>query len=429
MNRVELVQLFRCISPLCNQLQGVLHRDVTQVAYSQWLRLYLDGLRACQIGLGTMSGGRSSSSTQGCDADIPPETAVLTHALKQTVNAMLLSSLVTPRWELVHCPRGVEELERLHTVPKRWQLHGGGAVVADSSGHVTATGAEIAELFTPQWMAEPLLGGSALTHWNGALRQQPRLPQQSATASAQEDPVSVTPQRAPAHLQSSPIRLVLPFSTLWQLKWEAHPRPAPAMSHSLQERRARLTLLQTIAQLMELQDAMVPKERGGESSHHSLCSLQVLSPSEEFDAICRLPHFVTQYQDRSGSSSCHKISADTFNLRAVCEHLPTRLAYLTHDQNRRSQELRGGQQAIDGAQGHPAVTLVGHSSELPMFRTLGLSLVRERSLLSSTALHLRAPRRHSVPVSAHRQALQDCSETIRRLTAREENIRQSFSQH
>lgn len=392
------------------------------------------------------------------------------------------------------------------------------------------------EVVSAGFLAEPLLGGASMDEWTAELRRAAGA--RVAAAERASDAAAVAASStggsngSNSHVQSLPsatatFHVCIPFSTLFQLNREAHLRSSSSDGSigntdalSLQERRARQTLLQAIHQVFQLQhdlarlsrnDADVKKKgnnattdttRGAgmpsseqqqqqcQATPPPLLSLHVWSPSQEFDALCDLPRVrpmlsasltTTTAMKGIGSSpssasslssssisSLSPSAAATLSLAVLCEQQQARIVYLTRyaalQQQRKEKQNshKNEKTAIPSSFSYSSpssssppqpLSLLTHGSELRTARALGAPLVRERSTFPAwrQQRHAAGDGRCSTggggvhgdasgnssgsgggssrSFAAHQQAWRGCGEMIRRMTAREENIRQSFTQH
>lgn len=384
------------------------HRDLTHVAYGEWFALYVQARKQW----------RALGASQA--------SAAL--AAKQHIDAQLLSSLFARHWTEV--PATASAISTY-----RWWWH-------TTSSPRPVTSSATLELCTPAFLTEPLLGGSQLR----LCMEDVRAAAIAESATPPQDRRSVDDVSAAAS-EDVP-SLILPFSSLWEVKQSAYWRPAaptpapdataasPASSTpataalSLQERQARQALLQSIDQLLQLQrDAEVSAHERGSSGGGGLANrLQrvcVLTPTEEWELLCALPRYrqsVAPSQPRWLSLGC------------LCEDTTARLAYCVHALSWQQQQQRSVKTAPPGNTAPRAVRALAIADDHPRLRGFSLPSVHERSCALEALQRRHTARRQlstatSAPAAAsvHDQARQGCSAAVRRMSNREENIRQSFS--
>lgn len=313
------------------------------------------------------------------------------------------------------------------------------------------------ELLSPGYLAEPLSGGADIADWMAELRLAVVREREVAGGAAQ-----TRCSESEAFAQRPSFHVCLPFSALFQLKYEAHfhsHHPHNSASQglplSLQERRARQTLLQSIHQVLQTQEDLNALSSDSFQRQPRVLQLHTWAPTEEFDALCDLPH--TRPLLLQGDQRNHQSGAKHLSLAAVCEVGSARVAYFARyaalkslilaqlESSRRGKESK----ETSGAVLPVPTALLAHGSDLRAFRALGVPLVRDRSTFAAwkqQMLHVcgegnsgtaaadianAAPggERRSSSSVAHRQAWRGCGEMIRQMTKREENIRQSFSQY
>ncbi|CBZ29961.1 conserved hypothetical protein [Leishmania mexicana MHOM/GT/2001/U1103] len=440
------------VSRFSAQLLSSPHRDITHVPYGDWFAIYVQA-RKCWHSLESVAPTCATSATRektkmgekSEQAEILE--ARLQHA-KQSIDAMLLSSLFARHWTEVQTA-ATSSSSSLSTY--RWWWHRDSLFSASAPANAPDCEAALPplELCTPDFLTEPLLGGSHLRLWMEDIR-----------VSSGATDVTCAPHDATAVPTA-----ILPFSSLWVVKQSAYWRPSAAAApdsggHSgagsngnetaaftLQERQARQALLQSVDQLLQLQRDAVERFNG------TLClpanQLQrvcVLSPTQEWDLLCDLPRYrQARYRPAREASSAstnvldHSTAACVspprwLSLSCLCENTTARLAYCAHLLNWRWQ-LKSSTNAPASKTAPVPVRVLSPSTEHAHLRSLLVSSLHEQSCMKAALQRRHAARRQSPSAvsgassaaTVHEQARKGCSDAVRRMSHREENIRQSFS--
>ncbi|EKF27632.1 hypothetical protein MOQ_008637 [Trypanosoma cruzi marinkellei] len=345
---------------LFERVVSVPHRNVTSVPYGEWFGLYVQALKGAQKNA-VISGDKE-------------ELRVARRAL----DVAFLSSVFSQKWTDVMLPNGSSS-----TTTTRWCQESTEAEWLLSSGTIHRR-----ELLTTSFLVEPLLSGRAIASWTAAVRRGDAF---SATAAADGE--------APAPTGM----IVIPFTALFQLRWEAYlchqtfsvggeGKKTPQHSFSLQERGARLTALQSLRHLLELQS---------DSKRKSRVQFVVWSPVNEFDAIMRVS------QVRAGLPDALK---GIFSLTHVCEQEVVRAAYLAHYLNFATQRA--------------PLTVLTSQMQYAKLHLLGLTNCCAKSELKfgeEGEQHRSCGNPNGV--SLHQQAVNRCGRLARRMSTREENLR------
>ncbi|CCW66247.1 unnamed protein product [Phytomonas sp. Hart1] len=444
--------LFKAIEPFAALLKSIPHRDATHIPYAQWLSLYLESL-----------GQRSQHSEML--SENKNEKALFRQQYCDAVDAMLLSSLMAPRWNLVLVPTNLAELQGMlpllngnneKTTHSKgpaplgasrtdlWYLNAhncgltlSSLVAADRFYDVGGGEDETLEVFTPKFMTEPLLGGSCLMHCTDELRQQGDLLRASKENSSGivRGKVGVD-NRAASYTDEPTIHLIIPFSCLWQIKHEAHLRSgnSAATNTSLQERGARQSLLQNIHHAFQLQ-ADLNRLNSSSTAPSPRIKLHVSNPTEEFDMICQLPRVRDSFMTLGNANSklLDEVKSQNFSLAMLCEKNPVRLAYflryslyriqLKRENAKKSAEAKQKDEK-ESEESPNELVMVAHFSEQRLFRGLGVPTLRSCSSVSS--IQRQGSLKEANSASTHKKAILECGEMVRRMTTREENLRQSI---
>ncbi|CCW63155.1 unnamed protein product [Phytomonas sp. EM1] len=433
--------LFKAIAPFAALLKSAPHRDATHIPYAQWLSLYVDSL------------GKAPHTAAIADAK-RAEKSLFIQQVHDIVDSMLLSSLLASRWNQVLVPSNPNELQSMISIERgnseKSEKEKGGAQMeatrsdlwylnprddpteslsaADWCYEVEGGKNNMLEVFTPKFMTEPLLGGSCLTHWTAELRRQGEL-----LRTFKEDRSELVGKgvgKATPTSSDRTVHLTIPFSCLWQIKHEAHLRPsASATATSLQERCARQSLLQGIHHAFQLQ-ADLKRLTTPPSAPAPLIKLHLSRPTEEFEMLCQLPRvrevlLTLRGADPNPTTEVDAAIRRNLSLAALCERTPIRLAYLlryslyrAYIRRRNAAKANGETETEETSEGFPsALVMISHPSEQRLFRSLGVPTLSHAS--ASTA------RNQKNSVSIHKKAMLECGEMVRRMTTREENLRQS----
>ncbi|KPI83376.1 hypothetical protein ABL78_7591 [Leptomonas seymouri] len=375
------------------------HRDVTHVEYGDWFTLYV----------GVRKGWRAKPNSTS-ESSVP-SLEEQQHA-KRAIDALLWSSLFARHWTEVQMHVSASPPEPHYC----WWWHPEASLKSQSAA---------LELCTSDFMTEPLLGGRYLQLWMEDVRSSSASADASNGANTSEVPT-----------------VVLPFSALWEVKRSAYWRPAASQSGappsspavaaapplSLQERQARQALLQTIDQLLQLQcDAAT---RSGQ-----LQRICVLSPTEEWDLMCQ----AQRLRQALSSPASTAVSLQWLSIGYLCVDASVRLAYVAHLLNWQQQQQFA---SSDHKCGLTPVRILSPSTEHAHLRSYALTSVHEHSSAKAaldrrcTARHQQSPSLSSAAFSpgsgataatVHGQARKGCSDAVRRMSTREENIRRSFS--
>ncbi|CAC9532253.1 conserved hypothetical protein [Leishmania infantum JPCM5] len=439
------------VSRFSAQLLSSPHRDITHVPYGDWFALYVQARKrwhSLEREPTCATSATREKSKMGERSEQAEILEVRSQHAKQSIDALLLSSLFARHWTEVQTAT-TSSSPPLSTY--RWWWHRGSLFSA--SAPANAPDCEAAspplELCTPEFLTEPLLGGSHLRLWMEDIRASSGM--KDVTCAARDATAVPT--------------AILPFSSLWVVKQSAYWRPSAAAGagagdHSgagssgnktaaftLQERQARQALLQSVDQLLQLQRDAV------ERCNSPLClpanQLQrvcVLSPTQEWDLLCDLPRYrQARYRSaREASSASTNVSDHStaacvlpprwLSLSCLCEDATARLAYCTHMLNWRWQ-LKSSTNAPASKTAPVAVRVLSPATEHAHLRSLSVSSLHEQSCMKTSlqrrhAARCQSPSAVSGALSAatvHEQARKGCSDAVRRMSHREENIRQSFS--
>lgn len=365
------------------------HRDATQQPYGEWFSLYV------RVRRGWKAARQGDAQQQQMDA-------------KTAIDALLWTSLFARHWT------EVEEKALLSPTAShyRWWWK------AEASLRTAVDTPAPLELCSAAFLTEPLLGGRYLQQWIADVRAS------STEAAAPSAPTDDSRTDAPT--------VLLPFSAVWAIKQSAYWRPSQPQSaalgtalpsFSLQERQARQSLLHTMDQLLQLQ-ADAATHRNGVHQR-----IAVISPTEEWDLLCDAPRL-----RQSLRLSHATVVPPWLSLGPLCEDGVARLAYCAHAldwQRRRNQAMPS-----ESASLRSSVRVLSPSTEHAHLRSFALTSVHEHSS-AKTALSSRHAARLQSSASAvgrgaavttvHGQARKGCSDAVRRMAIREENIRQSFS--
>lgn len=433
-----------------SQVMAAPHRDVTHIAYGDWLALYIRGLKSVNQASSTLSHATANN------------TVTTLEAVRQQINAMLLGSIFAKHWTQVTVPSivrhsAVKEEEKVdHLGPKptqssgdtqpstyKWSAHPSplellstATTSLDSNPlHLKAVNVSSFEVFTSDFLTEPSLGGNYIRRWADTIHVAA-----SGSRNSAFDPDMGTNRSL---LSSNPVNyIILPFSTLWEIKMSAFSRPSPSstsssdtgtgnntmmQSFSMQERQARQVLLQSIDQLLQLQQDAWATALPQPPATPLPMAVVVLPPTMEWDMLCQLPTFRRSLSAALSPSSSSPTTPSWLSMSALCESYTARLAYFTHRMVWEQQQQRNPPTPVH---------LVAHVSEHRRFRDLQVPRIRAQSGFSDalgTASHGSAsgPRQMSLQSSSgrsvHEKAVKGCSDAVRRMTVREENIRQVFS--
>ncbi|KAK7197876.1 hypothetical protein NESM_000741800 [Novymonas esmeraldas] len=434
-----------CASHFSARLLSSPHRDVTHVPYGDWFALYVQARK--QWRLLDPSSTTTAAGTETTRGEGGTALAASVQQAKQGIDALLLGSLFARHWtevEPIAPPSSTSTPSSLY----RWWWHSGALVPDAAPPRAPRSGVAlpVLELCTPSFLTEPLLGGSHLRLW-----------MEDARAAA---PVATEATDATKVVAEAPIA-VLPFSSLWVVKESAYWRHASSsVSHggssgsgessirqttpalSLQERQARQTLLQSVDQLMQLQcDAAAHRSVGtfvpATDQQQRVC---VLSPTQEWDLMCALPRYRQAvcrpaHSDRSASVGNAPPSPPWWlSLSCLCEDTTARLAYCAHTLSWQWQARSSPPSTSASGTASAAIRVLAPSTDHAALRRFALSSLHEHASVKEVLQRRHAARRHSASpslgasgASVHEQARKGCSDAARRLSHREENIRQSFS--
>nr|CCC94266.1 conserved hypothetical protein [Trypanosoma congolense IL3000] len=357
-------------SHILSKVAGLSHRNVAAIPYGEWFHHYVQGLKAYR-NKGDSEKGSSDFRAAGYNVDVA-----------------LLSSVVSQKWTEVVLINDTRREVTQSTSPGEvawWRKS------AEAAWLSPANNFRRIELVTTSFLNEPLLAGKAIGSWTEAARQ--------SGAATSQDAGNTRNQHSDKYDCHETLAVVVPFTCLFQLRSEAFPRAlttrgndaAPEEARSLQERRARLSTLSSLHQLMQIQCCSGGRMRNVE--------LVVWSPVHEFHAILHLPRV------RPGLP---KPIADHFTLERVCECDVTRCAYLAHYLTLTKKET-------------PLVLLAPqtHQAALQQLAIMG-NCISKRSSCKVEAQH----QSRLKDASVHRKAVSSCSKLVRRMTTREENLRQ-----
>ncbi|EKG07824.1 hypothetical protein TCSYLVIO_001042 [Trypanosoma cruzi] len=349
---------------LFERVASVPHRNITFVPYGEWFGLYVQALK----------GAQKSAVTSGGKEEL--------RLARRALDVALLSSVFSQKWTDVMLPNGSSS-----TTTTAWcqESTEAGWLLPSSTIHRR-------ELLMTSFLVEPLLAGRAIASWTAAVRKGDAFP-----ATAGEGAAAHGEAPAPTGM------VVIPFTALFQLRWEAYlchstfsagggGKKIPQNSFSLQERSARLTALQSLHHLMELQS---------DSKRKSRVQFVVWSPVNEFDAVMRVS------QVRAGLPEALR---SLFSLTHVCEQELVRVAYLAHYLNFATKRT-------------PLTVLA------PQMQTAKLHLLGLKNCCAKSQLRFgeegEQHRSCGDPngVSLHQQAVSRCGRLARRMSTREENLR------
>ncbi|KEG12101.1 hypothetical protein DQ04_02001040 [Trypanosoma grayi] len=355
-------------SRLFERVAAVPHRSVTAVPYSEWFGLYVAALRAARG-----------------DGKLQPNSADL-NAARLAVDVALLSSVVSQSWADVVLPKdGISS--GTSAAAGWWQENTVAAWLNPSQG------IRGRELVTTPFLVETLLSSRAISSWTEAVREGGAAPN-----TAEKEDTREQKQKHEEEISTVKDVVLLPFTALFQLRCEAHPNPQSAVNReqqqsllSLQERTARLSVLYLINHLMDLQTS---------SDRRAHVEFAVWSPVNEFDAIMQLSRV---------RQSLPEPVRSLFSLAQVCEHETVRTAYLAHYL---SLSTRGA-----------PLTLLAPQAQQTALRKLGAAA---GGCLKEQSACVKERRRRGVAstnASLHKRAVKSCEKLVRRMSAREENLR------
>ncbi|RNF04439.1 hypothetical protein TraAM80_05154 [Trypanosoma rangeli] len=348
---------------LLERVASVPHRSITSLPYGEWFSLYVQALKDARR-----------------EERMPHDKAEL-YVEQHALDVALLSSVVSQKWSDVVLPSASSSTTGIawcrESTEAEW-LHPSSAM-------------HRRELVTTSFLVEPLLAGRAIASWTRAVRQG----NASFTVvekGATDDGGAPAPK----------LMIMIPFTTLFQLRCEAYLRPqSPSLCVGgnktlqppllLQERSARLSTLQSVRHLMELQSG---------SQRTSRVQFLVWNPVSEFDAIMQISRV------RAGLPETLR---NLFSLSHVCEREAVRIAYLAHYLN-------------FSTKGAP-LTLLAPQLQFAKLQQLGITNFHDRSQLT-----LAVEERHRVcgdskGGSLHQQAVNRCGKLVRRMSTREDNLR------
>ncbi|KPA81181.1 hypothetical protein ABB37_04519 [Leptomonas pyrrhocoris] len=380
------------------------HRDATHVAYGDWFTLYV----------GVRKGWKATATSNAQRRPLPGQGELRHDTLKRSIDALFWTSLFARHWSEV----------QLHTTVApsashyRWWWH------PEASWQ---TRPAALELCSCDFLTEPLLGGRYLRLWMEDVR---------AAAAALDAHSAANTDEMPT--------VIVPFSALWAIKRSAYWRPSTQQSEaasppgaavaaasplSLQERQARQALLQTVDQLLQLQcDAAT---RSGQ-----LQRICVLSPTQEWDLMCQAPRF-RQALNFPASTVIPPSPPPPrwLSIGCMCEEASARLAYCAHALYWQQQQQQ--RTSSDEASQLTPVRVLAPSTEHARLRAYALTSVHEHSREKAALEHRQTARQQRASSSSvssaaaattvHGQARRGCSDAARRMSTREENLRQSFS--
>ncbi|KAG5469783.1 hypothetical protein CUR178_01922 [Leishmania enriettii] len=426
------------------------HRDITHVPYGDWFALYvqarkhwhsLESASTCVTPV-TYEGRKGESSEQAEVLEARVRDA------KQSIDALILSSLFARHWTEV---QAVTASSSSPLSTYRWWWHQDCLFSAPAPANAQDGDAVSPplELCTPGFLTEPLLGGNHLRLWMEDIR---------ASAGA-------TDAARAAHAAIAVPTAILPFSSLWVVKQSAYWRPSAAAGagvvdksgagsngreapvFTLQERQGRQAILQSLDQLLQLQRDAVEGPQGTFGfPADQLQRVCVLSPTQEWELLCALPRYRQALcrSARSEPPASANVSDDSaaacvspprwLSLSYLCEDTSTRLAYYAHMLSWWWQ-LRSSTNASAIEAAPVAVRVLSPVTEHAHLRSLSLFSLHEQSCMKAS-LQRRHVARHQSSSSAasgassaatvHEQARKGCIDAVRRMSRREENIRQSF---
>lgn len=493
---VEQAMSTGIFSHLLRTLEQTPHRDVTLVPYATWFAMYVDALQTYRRQLASQS---STTTTIMTAAQVQARL----FEEKRQLNGALLSRIFAPQSNSFRVPSSAAPAatSRAPHAAKdgpatAWQIAPHRLFRSElcSWTHAAADAAkergvdclsvrvcDRCEWMAPCFLTDSIRGGRCVETCSAALRQQ------SALHTTARDPV--TGQRQGNHdkhaddvnnnnsssngnnVNSSAgvMHIVFPFTTLAKIKQQAHLRCEGQQAGavlSLQERRARQMLLQSMAHLIHLQRSVIEEEEKGGALSQSrtrgeVPALQVslLPPTDEWDALCGLPAFRAAWRRSAAAMSLASTPDAGFSLQAVCseEDWLTRLVYLTvygatclrADGRTRAdsmscEENRGGGGV---AANEPSMRLVLSSDSVHALRSrearregagagvvVGWRCATEQSEILTILSEMNASRRAVSAaaglaedamshLSTHAQAVRRCGAMVRRMTTREENMR------
>lgn len=386
------------------KLRALPHRDVTRSRYMEWIQLYVKALHDLS--------GHPSEGVCGANGEVADLPLTLKR-YRREMDAMLLSSVLSTKWTEVHVPSSFEEK------PLRECEWWNAAGFDECSAREVDESDVVSEVCTPEFLTEPLKGGRTISAYVGFLKHIRRPP--GASARAAEDGLDSPP----------PSRLVLPFSSLWTIRSAAYGfagMDGRGAAPSFQDRQMRLRLLKTLNFAFQL-GRDVLKEEAGSSAVPPL--VRVLRPTEEFEAICRLP----RVREILGGEGGDTDGVEGLSMQKVCSSTVARLVYLSYASSLLT--TRGGFTVTptagteEDARIPPplrASVLLAPAHAQRQYRTAGARMVRDSfsglEYLDSKARGGAAAPSTSLP---HQDARKGCKDAARRLTVREDNIRQALS--
>ncbi|GET91909.1 hypothetical protein, conserved [Leishmania tarentolae] len=425
------------VSRFSTQVLTSPHRDITHIPYGDWFALYVQARKrwhsreSASACVTSSTIGESKMEERSEQAETP---GACVQQAKQSIDALLLSSLFARHWTEVQTVTTLAPMLSTY----HWWWHRDSlfsALTPDSAFQCEAASPPV-ELCTPDFLTEPLLGGNHVRLWMEDIRAS------SSTTSATHD----------AHGATAVPTAIIPFSSLWVVKQSAYWRPSAAAgagvdghrgassnsnetaTFTLQERQARQALLQSVDHLLQLQrDAMERCNGILGLPANQLQHVCVLSPTQEWDLLCDLPRYRQSLCRPAPEGTC--VSPPLWlSLSCLCEDTTARLAYCTHMLNWRWQ-LKSSTNAPASKASPLAVRVLSPATEHAHLRSLSVSSLHEQSCMKASLQRRHAARSQS-PSSAsgassaatvHEQARKGCSDAVRRMSHREENIRQSFS--
>lgn len=359
-------------SHIIDRIAGVPHRSVAAIPYGQWFSLYVQCLKAHQ-----------RNTAAGRDAN---ELKVA----RQNLDVSLLSSVVSQKWTEVIVPSDDKcdaRQPRSSVGNVLWWHESAEGAWLSSNNKIRGL-----ELVTTSFLLEPLLAGRSIAAWTETVQQ----------SSAAGGPLMQNDKGQPSLSpnKSGVLVVVVPFSTLFQLRAEAYSRAHTASADgentqqrqlSLQERRARVAVLNSLHQLMELQC--------NSNNRWTNVEFAIWSPVSEFDAIMHISQVRLSLPDAAKKR---------ITLETVCECEATRSAYLAHYLTLTKKNV-------------PLAVLAPQSRQTELQQVpITNSCVRAQSACESEVRRQGHLKRSTV----HRQAVTGCSELVRRMATREENLRQ-----
>lgn len=403
--------LNKVLNQLGEKVRLIPHRDVTISPYKDWFEFYVQGLQQFHQSIKLELLGPKGNAS------------FLSPALQQyrtQFDAVLLSSLFAKNWHDVYLSSGNlsaseenesqrntqifgSELER-----NEWVLH------ATEGGWKTFSSEHSAEFCTPEYMTEPLLGGEIIPLYLNLLKQ------------LRDSSPSSTMVANGCLNDSLPTRLVVPFSTLWELKSEAygHDTRVPPKQLSVQERKARETMLRHIHYSVQFTSS-----RGGKASiiPADFPLLHLVFPSEEFDALCHLPRLrrIKPLSSAEGSSLFSR-----WTMQGICEQPMQRLCYLSHAFSVLSSASSGISNDSNSPQHSKKATevvLLAPSYLHSAYRKLNSPALRDHSTALQNVILPNGSTVIDYKKHLRQSQLDERKAVARRLTTREENIRQAFT--